>query len=314
MAMKRKIIQIANSTQLVSLPRKWCLLHDLKKGDELDVEEQGNSLIVSTERQIQLPQAEADVTGFDRTTLLYLLRSLYKRGYDEIKLTYKNPVTHHHRTGKDLRIISVVHEEVNRLPGMEVIHDRENYCVIKAISNADTTELESVLRRVFILILDSSNDLIEGAKSGDPVKLLAIQEKHDSITRFISYCLRLINRNPKAQKSDYFLYHIIAVLDKVIDSIHVASRDLLKHKKKINNQTVELLRLVHENLDMFYKGFYKFEPKPLGELNRNREQFKKLLAENQTKLRAHELQTLYSIQPILDYIRTLTESRMAMEY
>ena len=30
--MKRKVIQIANSTQLISLPRKWVLDHNIKKG------------------------------------------------------------------------------------------------------------------------------------------------------------------------------------------------------------------------------------------------------------------------------------------
>ena len=35
--MKRKVIQIADSTQLISLPRKWSLAHGIKKGDELEI-------------------------------------------------------------------------------------------------------------------------------------------------------------------------------------------------------------------------------------------------------------------------------------
>ena len=46
--MKRKVIQIAESTQLVSLPRKWALKYGVKKGDEVDVLEEGNKIVVST--------------------------------------------------------------------------------------------------------------------------------------------------------------------------------------------------------------------------------------------------------------------------
>ena len=34
--MKRKVIQIANSTQLISLPRKWSQKYGVKKGDEIN--------------------------------------------------------------------------------------------------------------------------------------------------------------------------------------------------------------------------------------------------------------------------------------
>ena len=44
--MKRKVIQIADSTQLVSLPRKWTIKNGIKKGDELEIVEKGPKLIV----------------------------------------------------------------------------------------------------------------------------------------------------------------------------------------------------------------------------------------------------------------------------
>ena len=47
--MKRSVIQIANSTQLISLPRKWSLKFNIQKGDELEVEEEGNKLLSKTE-------------------------------------------------------------------------------------------------------------------------------------------------------------------------------------------------------------------------------------------------------------------------
>ncbi len=59
--MKRKIIQIADSTQLVSLPRKWCKRLNLRKGDEIDIQEKVNPLIVSTQGNREGEKVEFDV-------------------------------------------------------------------------------------------------------------------------------------------------------------------------------------------------------------------------------------------------------------
>jgi len=61
--MRRKVIQIAESTQLISLPRKWAVRYQVKKGDELNIEEQGSTLIVSTQNEIATKKITLDVRG-----------------------------------------------------------------------------------------------------------------------------------------------------------------------------------------------------------------------------------------------------------
>lgn len=312
--MKRKIIQIANSTQLISLPRKWCLSHKLEKGDELEVEEAGSSLVISTEKQVQFPTVEVDMSGLDRTSILYLLRSLYKRGYDEIELKYNKPTTKYFRTGEDLRVIQIIHNEVNKQPGMEIIQERDTYCTIKAISNADTSELDNVIRRIFILIIDACDNFVRAGQKNDKVLLDAVGDKHDSITRFISYSLRLINRNPKAQKSDYFLYHIIGLLDKVIDVFNVGSRDLRNYDKKLSKKTVEILDFVTKSIDVFYKLYYRWDSKLVVELNNYREEYKNQYLTLLKTIPPEEISLLSSMLQVFDLLRALSESRMAMEY
>jgi bifunctional DNA-binding transcriptional regulator/antitoxin component of YhaV-PrlF toxin-antitoxin module len=75
--MKRKVIQIAQSTQLISLPRKWAKKFGIKKGDELEVEEKGSSVTVSTSKDIE---AEKVTIKFDETKkfLKRPLSTLYK--------------------------------------------------------------------------------------------------------------------------------------------------------------------------------------------------------------------------------------------
>ena len=134
--MKRSVIQIANSTQLISLPRKWALKYGIKKGDELEVEEQGNKLYIGTEKTQESGNIEVDITGLDRDSFMFLIRILYIRGYNEIKLIFSNPTKNHHRLGKKVKVISEIHTEVNRLTGIEVIQQREDFCILKVLSES----------------------------------------------------------------------------------------------------------------------------------------------------------------------------------
>ena len=70
---KRKVIQIANSTQLISLPRKWSQQYGINKGDEVNVDEQRSKIIISIEKAAELKSVEIDVTGLDRTTIIYYI-------------------------------------------------------------------------------------------------------------------------------------------------------------------------------------------------------------------------------------------------
>jgi len=54
---------VANSTQLISLPRKWAQQFNVRKGDELEIEEEGNQLIIKTEGAPDTKEIAVDVSG-----------------------------------------------------------------------------------------------------------------------------------------------------------------------------------------------------------------------------------------------------------
>ena len=72
--MRRKVLQIAESTQLISLPRKWTLKYNIQKGDELEVEENGNKIQISTEKVQEPGNIEVDITGLDRDSFMFLIK------------------------------------------------------------------------------------------------------------------------------------------------------------------------------------------------------------------------------------------------
>jgi phosphate uptake regulator len=301
--MKRKVIQIANSTQLVSLPRKWTQKYGIKKGDELEVLENGNKVIINVDKGIELKSKEIDITGLDRASIVYYLQGLYRLGYDEIKVIFNNPVTNYFRQDKEVKVIKVIYKEVNKSLGFEVIQHKENYCLIKDISTSSIKEFDNILRRIFLLLKDASSDLTKGAKDYDKNMLENLEEKHDSIKRFINYSCRLLNKYgyPKEDKT-VLLFHNLGDLDKVIDIINNTARDLVNFNHKLGPKSIEFFHYVDTNLNIFFEFFYKFDSKKSVELFSNRSTLSNFLYKNKNKIPPDELILLCKLESIMEII------------
>jgi phosphate uptake regulator len=312
---KRKVIQIANSTQLISLPRKWALKYDIKKGDELEVEEDGNKIFISTESVQESGNIEVDITGLDRDSFMFLIRILYVRGYDEIKLIFNNPIVHHYRLGKKVKVISAIHAEVNRLTGIEVIQQRENFCILKILSESSIKDFDLILRRIFLLISDASNDLIKGAGKGDKYLVESMEEKHNTITKFMSSALRLLNKvgHPN-HKNTFLYYHIIESLDNVNDILKESARDIVNFKIKISKNSEKILFRINESLAEFNKFFYKFDFKLVEKLSSERYKIMVEIRGALKKFSKDEILLLMNMERVQEEILDLKVARMALQY
>lgn len=312
--MKRKVIQIADSTQLVSLPRKWALQHGIKKGDEIDVREEGNRIIISTEKEKDVGRIDIDVTDLDRTSILYYLEILYRLGYDEINIHFSEPYAVHFRTAKKEKISSILHYVVGRLIGVEIINQSEKSCIIKSLHELSNKEFETALRRSFLLLTDMSKDLYEGVKNNNRELLESIEEKHDSFTKFVSYCLRILNKvGYFEQRRPIIMYHILASLDKLVDIIKYSARDILEYKQELHADTISVLEKINQNIRWYQELFYKFEIKRIKELYENRDKVIRIIKRSSGKIPPKEGLLLQYLEHSLEFLVDLTQSRIGLE-
>ena len=61
--MKRSVIQLAGKTLLVSLPSKWARNCGVRKGEDIEVEERGKSLVITTEKPADIEKKEIVLKG-----------------------------------------------------------------------------------------------------------------------------------------------------------------------------------------------------------------------------------------------------------
>lgn len=314
----RKLISFGKTSFIISVPKTWVIKNDLGKGSLVSLEEKDNNLILSSktdQKEKEQEEISLDITGVDRTSIITIIRGLYRRGFDIIKLKFDDPVCNHFATGQQKKVISVIYEEITRLPGLEVVSQKDKSCTLKSISKIPTSEFDTILRRIFILLNDASNDLVEGIKTNNRILLESIEEKHTTITKFASYCLRLINQdNSKNIKKSFSLYHTIATLDKITDIIKYASRDALKTRNKFKKETVQALSIIDKSIRRYYELFYKFDISKLNDFEKNRNEFKSLLNSSKANLSVDELSLLNSVKEILELLLDLKEAKISIEF
>jgi len=313
--MRRRVIQIANSTQLVSLPRKWALKYGIKKGDELVIEEKENHLVVSTNSDVELIKIEVDISNLDRVSIIFCIQSLYRLGYDEIKIIFKNAITKSFRENKEENVLSIIHYIVNRLTGFEIIQQKGNSCVIMDIQGIKGKEFDNVLKRIFLLWKDAYRDFVEGIRENKHELLESIEEKHDSITKFVSYCLRIINKSgyPQSNKS-HIVYHIISNIDKTMDVIKHASRDILKGNITLPKEGINILDIICNSIELYYQNYYNFDMKKVNEISNNRTDVKNSIKKIAHKLNDSQIIVLEDMRSTMELLMDLIEARWGLQY
>jgi phosphate uptake regulator len=310
--MKRKVIQHGPSL-IVSLPSKWVKEMGIVKGEELEISEQGSTLIISGDSHPRQSEVSADLTGLDRTTIMYVISGLYRLGYDKVKLTFKNEETVYQRKQKTVNVLDVIHEATSRLIGFEIMQEKEGYCEIVELQSPSEKDFDQVLRRIFLLLIEASGDLALAAKNLDERLLNTIENRHDTITKFVSYCLRLLNKNkyPEGNKIPYY-FHIIASLDRITDTIKYSARNILRCKKSLDKHTLRVFEIVSADLRRYYEIFYKYDNLKIRKINEDRYAVENLIAESNFGT----IDAIISIEnkQILEQLLDLIEARTALQY
>lgn len=252
---KRRVIQIANSTQLISLPRKWSVKYGIKKGDELEIEENGNSLQINTNKEFRVEKVELNISDLEPMILRYVV-ALYKRGVDEIKVTFDKP-----------ELIESIQKAIGKeAVGYEITEQGKNYCIIKHVSG-ELEDFEPVLRRTFLLLISMANESLALIKKGEFENLKNVAFLEEANNRFTTTCRRYLNKKGYIEsKTIGPLYYIIEEIENIADQYKYLCNYLYKQKGKkikINREIIELYEKTNEMLNLFYEIFYKFDKQKL---------------------------------------------------
>lgn len=222
--MKRKVAQVGPSTLMVSLPIKWVREYGIRKGDEVEVMEEGGKLWVGT----ALKKTSKEITVTIPTVKEYLGRFItapYVKGYDKIIVKFNE--------GK---VYDKVSETSQLLLGFEIIESTAESCTLLNVSTTLEQNFDILLNRLFMSNLVFGKELL--GRLRNKAELDGLRGYENNINKIALFCKRVL-QTQSIQRGAYStasLYHMIAHLEEAADSfrrivLQVNPKDTILLKK-----------------------------------------------------------------------------------
>ncbi len=249
----------------MSLPRQWAKRNNIQKGQDVEVQEDGDRVIISTDSSTKFVKVDFDISDMGEMTQR-VIESYYRAGVDEMRITYDDP-----------KMIDKIHASLasDIMIGEEIINQSANSCTLRYVAGS-LEEFESILRRTFLLLINMSDETVRLIKEEryDMLNSLDILERTNN--RMTSACRRIMNKNPsKCTLTSKIgpIYVIVEILEKLADEYKYIGNHysrLAKSRTKLNSKAVELFELANSMVRLYYELFYKFDVKKLEKMKQIR--------------------------------------------
>ena len=294
--MKRTIIKQRES-YTITLPKKWVEDLGLKAGEDVAITKLDTQLIISSEHQSLQKAVRLDITAMDRNAVIKTITAYYENGYSEIAIHSKKKSIYDPWQEKEKRLSEEIEFIASRLIGFEIISSHKDVTIIKDVSATSPTEFNNILRRIFFLILEYQNAVLEIITTKN--KLANNEQLHDNITKFSSFCLRLLNLNiDKSTIEKNNLYTIITLLDKIADTLRYLARDY-------RTGNVELIKRMMDHVRAYYDFFYKQDIQLVNYLDKERKELKAKIASSKNR-------EIIAFSSVFEYIQALIKPTLCL--
>ena len=293
--MKRKVARIGPATLMISLPSKWVKKHAIKKGDELELTEEGNQINIST-NQTSIVKGELNLQ-IDQRFLKLFLNRMYRAGYDEVKIIFnKKPNT------------KVLSEELKYLMGFEIVSMSDKSCVIKNVTVTNENEFDPLFNRLFLVVhslLREGNEAIESDSLNDD-NLIPIE---DTINKLSNLCERILNKYGYSDKNKItLLLQQTELLEQIGDSFYRLYGTILENKIKLDKSFLKLLHDIEIYFMEIYKLFNNFQQATLEKMYKTRKDLYTLLKTMLKEGKGKELLALSELNVVFNLLRDLDVS------
>lgn len=301
--MKRKAIQLANSTIVISLPSKWIKEHNIKKGDEIDVTDSGNKLIITNLETKEVKKIRLDINNLEINTFKRIFASIINVGYNEIELISSSQEKNK-TIQKFLR---------NSFTNLIAIKQSENSLIIKTIYEDNHKEFENILKRFFQLGTYLAEDTSEAIKKDNIEELFEASLIRFEMYKSSNYLKRAINSGYEIEnKKSHVLYSLIEGLMNITDAHLRIGRYVIDNKIKIKKEISSFFQELVSLHGSFQNLFYDFN---LGEIKKHDLNYKEIdkKLEKLYLITSHkEIKIIGYYDIVLNQFKELTKTLIAL--
>lgn len=200
--MQRKLIQLSESTHVVSLPVKWLRENKLSKGDVIDVQQTSDGLLISPVSASKKTRKSIDIAPLEGRLNWMTLDAAYLEGNDIIVISTRDDQS------------EFLTRMVRYFPGMIIADQRKNEVTFENIGT-DQYDVEQIITRIYNMILSFISDGLDACEKKDWDFLARAKYRDYTINSYISLALRrlTLSRAPGAQ------YAYVKILEMFADKV-----------------------------------------------------------------------------------------------
>ena len=257
----RKIQLTGGSTYIVSLPLDWIASNSLKKGSEVEVAEEGNSIVINPGVQKRELVRTINVNDkVDPKRFQRILVSAYIANFEILVVRS--------RTRMNESIRESVKNFSKLVMGVEIFEESSNRIVLQNVLDSTSFPFQKAIRRMSGNVESMLQDVLNGIRDLDPELLKNVERRDDEIDRYQWYIFREINKNPREPGSTFTLI-LSRILERIADhAVNICSMIVANQE-----ETKASMELIAESLsisiDTFkdaMNGFYQDRFENLNEI------------------------------------------------
>jgi phosphate uptake regulator len=286
--MIRKIIQSGPATLSVSLPISWVKKFNIKKGQEINVEEQADSIKIKTTLQAEEESAKLNISELNPISTK-IIAMLYRMGYKKIKAVYTPNHIVIHR-GKEIKELDMVKNTFDHLIGMqlwEIGKDKnENYATVIESTKLNPKEFENVFNKLYFYLMNQSEQICEAlSKNKDIFDEAFLAERLINQTQDFLIKI-LISFGYEEHKKTLNYYDFVLKLESIGDRYFDIAKNYHKNKEIINSETVKYMKKANDFIELSASLYRKFDFEKIISLTR---EINETINEYQEKLRKNKI-------------------------
>lgn len=237
--MRRKIIKQGISGNTIYLPKKWIDSNKLNAGEFVDIEEDGNNLIISA-KDVKLFEKEMtlELKSSDYHTYRSIMGGLYRLGVTKIYIKFK-----------ETTYINLLNKIVNSISGYEIVDISKDGCVIQSLYESDSADLKKYVQTMISIAKTIQDTILNSMLSGNfdvgeelfQYRAMSLRQR-DLIARMIVQ---------KKLIDDFSYYQIAYSLWNVSRSYYMMFKNMIQ--KKYDEKTIKFVRNVSEHFDETFR-------------------------------------------------------------
>lgn len=172
---------------MISLPSKWIKANKLGKGDEIDLEENNNTLEIYPEKNKPKKECQINISNLTESLIRTLITNTYRLGYDKIKIEFH-----------DKSVLTIIQHVLDKnLIGFEIIKRSDKGCEIENITEPSIKQLDNIFSKIFLNI----DELFLAAENILSGKKQEFEDTERKIQQFDNFCRRAIMKSDSQEKT-----------------------------------------------------------------------------------------------------------------